>query len=353
MVHSKKTRIKIGISCGDLNGVGLEVALKTLSDARILDLCTPVIFASKAVIKDSIKHFGFQNLNVKFINDLDEIKAKAIYVHETWEDDVDIEYGTANPSLSKFTELSLRKATDLVKSQELDALVTCPINKEILQSESFQYPGHTEFLQEMDESEDSLMLMLSEQAKIGVITGHLPLKEVAANIDSDLILKKISLLNKSLKEDFNIRRPKIAILSLNPHAGDNGLLGEEESTIILPAIRQAKSIELLPFGPFPADGFFGSDNYRLYDGILAMYHDQGLIPAKSFSFGSGINFTAGLSFIRTSPDHGTAYNIAGQGIAEEGSFRNALYEAISISKNRRMNQELEANPLVTNKNRSN
>lgn len=352
MNKTKSRKIKVGISLGDLNGIGLEVILKTLSDNRINELCVPILYGSKQVILDGIKQFGIQNTKFDFIKKAEEAKTKSSQVVEVWKEKVDIQYGELDTEIGQYAAQSLSAAVQDLKSGLIDALVTAPINKDSIQSEDFNYPGHTEYLQAMDEAEESLMLMISEVARIGLVTGHIPLKEVSKELSEEKILKKATILSKSLKEDFQIRKPKIAILGLNPHAGDNGLLGDEEKKIIEPAINQAKSIGILAFGPYPADGFFGSDNYKNFDGILAMYHDQGLIPAKSFSFGSGINFTAGLSFVRTSPDHGTAYGIAGQGIAEESSFRKALYEAIEIAKNRKMQVELEEDVLLANKNRS-
>lgn len=348
----KSNKIKVGISIGDLNGVGPEVILKTLADNRINDLCIPVIYASKKVIDYYIKSLSIQNFNYDLIEEASEAKGKNTSIIDLWKEEVNINEGSEETESGKYATLSLKAATTDLKEGTIDALVTAPINKNSIQSEDFNFPGHTEYLQSIDGAEDSLMLLMSEHAKIGVVTGHIPVKEIAEKITAEAILKKVSLLNKSLKEDFQIRKPKIAVLALNPHAGDNGLLGKEEQEIIEPAINQAKSIEILAFGPFPADGFFGSDNYKNFDGIIAMYHDQGLIPAKSLSFGGGVNFTAGLSFVRTSPDHGTAYSIAGQGIANEGSFRNALYQAIDIAKNRQLKEELESDILPANKNRT-
>lgn len=351
MKKQKKSRIKVGISIGDLNGIGLEIILKTLADNRINELCTPIIFSSKHSIIQGLKLYNISGLNFESISKIDEVKGHKTFVLNCWTNKVDIEAGKVDKVKGEFAALSLEKAVLALKDDSIDALVTAPINKDTIQSETFQFPGHTEYLQSIDEAEDSLMLMVSEQAKIGVATGHIPLSEVSKSLTSELILKKLTLLNRSLKEDFLIEKPKIAIMGLNPHAGDNGLLGKEEIEIIEPAIQQAKSIGILPFGPYAADGFFGSGKYKEFDGILAMYHDQGLIPAKSFAFGSGTNFTAGLSFVRTSPDHGTAYEIAGKNLANEASFRQALYRAIEIAENRRMKKEWEENKLLVNKNR--
>lgn len=351
MAH-KDRKVSIGLSVGDLNGIGMEVILKTIEDSRICELCTPIIYASEKLIHYHTKALGLNNLNFNFIDEIESYKNGKVNVLKVWDEEVEVNAGKEELTAGKYAYQSLKTVAEDVKEGKIDAMVTAPINKKSIQSDSFQFPGHTEFLQELDGAEDCLMLMLSENTKIGVATGHIPLKEVANTLNTDIILKKINLLNHSLKEDFVIRRPKIAVLGLNPHAGDHGLLGDEEEKIIEPAIKQAKSIEILAFGPYPADGFFGSGHHLKFDGIIAMYHDQGLIPAKQFSFGEGVNFTAGLSIVRTSPDHGTAFDIAGKGIANEGSFRNALYCAIEVVKNRRMEKELEAHAMEVNKNRS-
>ncbi len=352
MTRKTNSKIKVGISVGDIHGIGMEVILKTLVDSRICDLCSPVIYGSKKLCNFYEKALQINNLNINSISSLDKIKSSHSSVLNIWEEEVKVQIGEPSTVSGQYAFRSLKAAVEDLKAGEIDALVTAPINKKTIQSEEFDFAGHTEFLQHEDGAEDSLMLMVSDNARIGVVTGHIALADVKSELTTDRILKKITLLNKSLKEDFSIRRPKIAVMSLNPHAGDNGLMGDEEEQIIMPAINQAKSINILAFGPFAADGFFGSSNYSNFDGILAMYHDQGLIPAKSFSFGEGINFTAGLSFIRTSPDHGTAFEIAGKGEASESSFRNALYRAVEIAKNRKENRKLEENVLEVNKGRN-
>lgn len=349
MAAKKSSKVKIGFSVGDLNGIGMEIILKTLEDNRICELCTPIIYGSRRLTNYYAKAFNLKNLNINYIDSLDKVKSSKVNVLNVWEEEVNINAGEADPTSGSYAYKSLKALADDVKAGNVDAMVTAPINKKVIQSADFDFPGHTEFLQKIDEAEDVLMLMLSEEARIGVVTGHIPLKEVANQLNTDLILKKITLLNKSLKEDFGIRKPKIAVMGLNPHAGDNGLLGKEEIEVIEPAIKQAKSIEILAFGPYPADGFFGSSKHKDFDGVIAMYHDQGLIPAKQFSFGEGVNFTAGLSIVRTSPDHGTAFEIAGEGTADEGSLRNALYKAIDIVKQRKLNEELKADALEENK----
>lgn len=351
MSQKKSGKSTIGISVGDLNGIGYEIILKTLSDNRINELANLLIYGSKSSAEYYMKQLNLEQLKLNYIKNTEEIKGSKAHLLEVWKEKVSIEPGTPSEEAGKYAFKSLKAAVDDLKAGKIDALVTAPINKKTIQSEDFDFPGHTEYLQSADGAEDSLMLMLSEKARIGVVSGHIPLKDVAESINSDLILRKLTILNRSLKEDFSIRRPKIAVLGLNPHAGDNGLLGKEEEKVIIPAIQQAKTIDILTFGPFPADGFFGSAQYLNYDGVLAMYHDQGLIPAKSLAFGEGTNFTAGLSFIRTSPDHGTAFEIAGMGEADESSFRNALYRAINIATNRKLNQELVEDQFSPQKNR--
>lgn len=352
MTKIKSTKIRLGISIGDPNGIGIEVILRTLSDNRILELFTPILFGSKNLILNQVKELQIQDVKFNFIETNEEVKSGQINVMTVCDESFNHAFGEEAKSSGAISYQSLSAAVASLKLKEIDALVTAPINKNAIQSDEFEFPGHTEYLQKEDDATDSLMLMLSESARIGVVTGHVPLSEVGKNLTAELILAKLTILNKSLKDDFSIRKPKIAVMGLNPHAGDNGLLGAEEKELIIPAINQAKSIGILAFGPYAADGFFGSSAYTQFDGVLAMYHDQGLIPAKSFSFGSGVNFTAGLSFIRTSPDHGTAFEIAGKGSANEGSFRKALYTAIELTKNRQLNHELLEGALVVNKSRN-
>lgn len=340
MSPKKNTKAIVGISVGELNGIGYEIILKTLSDSRINDFAQLVIYGSKDSAEFYLKQLNLEQLKLNYIKNVEEAKGSKPQLVEVWNEKFTIQPGLTDKQAGEFAFQSLKAAVADLKEGKIDALVTAPIDKKNIQSEEFEFPGHTEYLQKIDGAEDSLMLMISPKAKIGVVSGHIPLKDVASSLNSDVILRKLNILNKSLKEDFSIRRPKIAVLGLNPHAGDNGLLGEEEEKIIKPAIQQAKSIDILAFGPYAADGFFGSAAYTKYDAILAMYHDQGLIPAKSLSFGEGTNFTAGLSFVRTSPDHGTAFEIAGKGEADESSFRNSIYAAIEIAENRHLNQSL-------------
>ncbi len=352
MTKIKPTKTRLGISIGDPNGVGIEVILKTLTDNRLMELFTPIIFGGKNIILYQTKIFQFQDLGFNFIASIEEAKNGQINVVTVCDESFEQSFGNESSKSGDISFQSLSAAVESLKKDEIAALVTAPINKNAIQSANFEFPGHTEYLQKQDEANDSLMLMLSESARIGVVTGHVPLSDVGKQLSAELILAKLTILNKSLKDDFSIRKPKIAVMGLNPHAGDNGLLGKEEQELIIPAINQAKSIGILAFGPYAADGFFGSSAYSKFDGILAMYHDQGLIPAKSFSFGLGVNFTAGLTFIRTSPDHGTAFEIAGQGVADEGSFRTAIYTALELCKNRELNAELAEGALVVNKSRN-
>jgi len=343
---------KVGISVGDINGIGIEVILKSILDNRIFELCTIIIYGSYKTISFHRKALNISNLSLHKIQSPEEANPKMANLISCWTEEVNVELGTVNEDGGKYALLSLEAATQDLMDKKIDVLITAPINKDNIQSENFTFPGHTEYLMEKDGSEEVLMFMVSDLARIGVVTGHIPLKEVAGKITTEGILKKLILMQKSLMEDFGIIKPKIAVFGLNPHAGDNGLLGDEEEKIIIPAITQAKNRGVLAVGPFPADGFFGSGNFKNFDGILAMYHDQGLIPAKTLSFGDGINFTAGLKIIRTSPDHGTGYDIAGKDMANESSFRNAIYKAIDIHKNRVRYKEMTANPLQVSRARN-
>lgn len=342
-------KIRIGITQGDVNGVGYEVILKAFSDSEILDLCTPIVYGSKkysSEYKKSLKIDDFSFLN---INKAEDAKINKINLIDCCNDSDDLKIGSPTASSGKAAFQSLDKAVDDLISCKIDALVTAPINKNNIQGEGFDFPGHTEFLGQKDGDKKGLMFMISEKLKVGVVTGHIPLQEVARSITVEKIQKKLNVMNNSLKKDFNISKPKIAVLGLNPHAGDNGLLGSEEQEIIINAIQKSCEEGVIAHGPFPADGFFGSNQYVKYDGVLAMYHDQGLIPFKALSFGEGVNFTAGLSFVRTSPDHGTGYDIAGQDKAEASSMRQAIYAAIEIWKNKNLNNNLEKNALKPQK----
>jgi len=338
-------KIKIGISIGDVNGIGLEVILKTLSENRILDYCTPIVYGHTKVASYHRKALGISDFVFNVINSADAANPKKANLINCWEEDVKIDLGVSNEIGGKYALLSLEKATDDLINGNIDALVTAPINKHNIQSDTFNFPGHTEYLQERSGSDDVLMFLISEDIRVGVVTGHIPITEVSSSITKDKIVKKLVMMNESLKKDFWIEKPKIAVLGLNPHAGDNGLLGKEEADIIAPAIQEAFDKGVICFGPYPADGFFGNGGYKQFDAVLAMYHDQGLIPFKTIAFSTGVNYSAGLKIVRTSPDHGTGYDIAGKNLADPTSFIEAIFAATHIVKNRREQEELLKNQL--------
>ena len=337
--------IKVGITHGDINGIGYEVILKTLLDPRILEMCTPVIYGSPKVAAYHRKALNINNLSLNHIKSPKEAGPNKAHVLNCIDDETRVELGKSTAMAGEAAFMALDKAVTDLQEGLIDVLVTGPINKDNIQSEKFNFPGHTEFLAQRANSNDYVMLMVSEIMKIGLVTTHLPLSKVADYITRDAILSKIRIISRALQQDFAITRPRIAVLGLNPHAGDNGLLGKEENEIILPAIIQAKKEGLIALGPYPADGFFGSEDYRKFDAIVAMYHDQGLIPFKLASFERGVNYTAGLPFVRTSPAHGTAYSLAGEDKASPDSFRQALYLALDIFKNRKIHEEISKNPL--------
>lgn len=337
--------IVVGISIGDLNGVGGEIILKTLEDERVLEFFTPVIFASAKTISFLKNHFGY-DINFNGINNLDQIIHGKINVYNVWNDKFAINFGEEDTKIGEYAIKSLQAATKALKEELVDVLVTAPINKHNIQSETFNFPGHTDYLAQELEG-DSLMFMISEDLRIGLLTDHVPVKDIASHITPELIEKKIQTVYKCLQNDFNIRKPKIAVLGINPHTGDNGVIGSEDDTVMRPTLKTLNDKGFLVYGPYAADSFFGSDNYKNFDAIIAAYHDQGLIPFKTLAFGNGVNFTAGLSKIRTSPDHGTAYEIAGKGIANINSFKEAIYLAIQLFKNRLDNKNLNQNVLIT------
>ncbi|WP_274474923.1 4-hydroxythreonine-4-phosphate dehydrogenase PdxA [Mangrovimonas aestuarii] len=339
----KDENIIVGISIGDLNGIGGEVILKTFEDPRMLEFCTPVIFASVKTITFLKKHFNF---DIKFngINAIDQILHGKINVFNVWNEHVNVSFGAEDVKMGKYAIRSLQAATKALKEGGVDVLVTAPINKRNIQSESFKFPGHTDYLAK-ELGGDSLMFMVTDDLKVGLLTDHVPVKDVPATITEELIFKKIEAIHNSLKQDFWVSKPKIAVLGINPHTGDQGVIGKEDDTVLRPAIAKLKDKGMLVFGPYAADSFFGSDNYRQFDAIIASYHDQGLIPFKTLTFGKGVNYTAGLDRVRTSPDHGTAYEIAGKGIADASSFKEALFEAIQIFRNRKEYHRLTKNQL--------
>ncbi len=343
--HKNQDSIRIGITHGDINGIGYEVIMKTLEDARILEMCTPIVYGSPKVAAYHRKALNIDNISFNHIRHANEAYSGKANILNCVDENVRVELGksTAEAGVSSFN--ALEKATSDLQKGYIDALITAPINKDNIQSDEFHFPGHTEYLAEKFETKDYAMLMVSETMKVGVVTTHIPLAKVPDSLSKEAILSKIRIIARSLKQDFAITKPRIAVFGLNPHAGDNGLLGSEEKDIILPAIIQAKKEGIVAVGPYPADGFFGSEDYRKFDAILAMYHDQGLIPFKLASFERGVNYTAGLPVIRTSPAHGTAYALAGEDKASPKSFRQALYLAIDIYKNRVIYDEISANPL--------
>lgn len=342
-------KYKIGISIGDVNGIGLEIIIKTLADSKIFDYCTPIVYGHTKVASFYRRAVEVNELNFNVITEAANALPKRANMINCWNEDVKIEPGVLNKEAGKFAFMSLERATNDLLAGHIDALVTAPINKDTIQSEEFNFPGHTEYLQFRGNSNDSLMFLVSDTLRVGVVTGHVPIAKVAESISTEKILSKLRLMNESLRTDFWIRKPKIAVLGLNPHASDNGLIGNEEANIITPAIEEARSNDILAMGPYAADGFFANGTYLQFDAVLAMYHDQGLIPFKQIAFESGVNFTAGLNFVRTSPDHGTAFDIAGKNQASEVSFREALFTAMHIVKHRRETAVLNENPLAFTK----
>lgn len=339
-------KIIVGITQGDINGIGLEVIIKTFLDPQMLEICTPVIFGSNKTASFHRKALNIEDFSFNPIRNVSEINHKRANIINVYEEDIIIELGKQTEAGGKYALKSLEAAAHALEQNEIDVLVTAPINKENIQSPDFKFPGHTEYLDEKFGNGNSLMFLVSDTLRVAVVTGHIPVTRVAQELTMEKIIKKIQILNSSLTQDFSIRKPKIAVLGLNPHAGDNGVIGDEEQRIIIPAINKTKEEGMLVYGPYPADGFFGNEAYKNFDAVLAMYHDQGLIPFKTISFNSGVNFTAGLPIIRTSPDHGTAYDIAGKNLASEESFRRAIYLAIDVYKTRKQYQEMTATPLT-------
>lgn len=340
-------KIKLGISIGDLNGIGCEVALKTFEDARMLDFCTPVIFASSKTIAAQKNALGIEVLYHGASSASEVIDGK-INIVNVWKDHPDIEFGKPTETSGKYAIKSLKAAVTALKNKEIDVLVTAPINKKNIQGEDFNFPGHTDYLARELEGE-SLMFMVTDKLKVGLLTDHVAVKDVPSMITPALVRKKVEIVMESLKMDFAVRRPKVAILGINPHSGDDGVIGKEDEEILKPVIRAMADEGTLVFGPYSADSFFGSGAHEAFDAVLAAYHDQGLIPFKTLSFGKGVNYTAGLSRVRTSPDHGTAFEIAGKGNADNSSFEEAVFTAIQIFRNREEYQGLTSNPLQKQK----
>ncbi|MFC2106863.1 4-hydroxythreonine-4-phosphate dehydrogenase PdxA [Bacteroidota bacterium] len=343
--RDKENIFKIGITHGDLNGIGYEVIIKALNDQRLLELFTPVVYGHSKVASYHRKSLSIGDFNFNTVRNASSSISQKVNLVNCFEGDVKIELGTVTSIAGKLAYKALEFAVEDLKRNNIDAVVTAPINKENIQSDSFHFPGHTEYFASKFGVEDYLMLMVSDKLRIGVLTGHMPLKEVPVIISEELLEKKIIILNDSLIKDFNIRKPKIAVLGLNPHAGENGLLGAEEENIIIPVIKKMFDSGIYVYGPYPADGIFGSDAYKQFDGIMAMYHDQGMVPFKTLAFDEGVNFTAGLPVVRTSPAHGTAYDLAGKNQASSGSMRSAIYLALDVLKNRHLYFEINKNPL--------
>lgn len=346
--ESDTMRFKIGITHGDFNGIGYEVMLKALADNRMLELFAPVIYGQSKVASFYKKHLNLNDVHLNLVRDADQVHPKRINIINCTENDLKIDMGQSTETAGEAAFQALEMAMHDYKQGKIHALVTAPINKQNIQSKQFNFPGHTEYLSAHFEQTEPLMLMVWNDLRVGTLTGHMSLKEVPNKIDEAIIIRKIKLLQKSLIEDFAIGRPKIAVLGLNPHAGDGGLLGREEIEVINPALEKLRSEGVLVFGPFPADGFFGAGAWKKYDGVMGMYHDQALAPFKSIAFDGGVNFTAGLPLVRTSPAHGTAYELAGGNKASEESFRQAVYLAIDVLKNRAAYAEMTSDPLPQN-----
>ncbi len=344
-MENTEKKIKVGITQGDINGIGYEIIIKTLIDKRINDLCIPIVYGSPKLSAYHRKSLNIENFSLNIIKSPENANPKRPNVINCVSENTRIELGKVSKESGAAAFASLEAATNDLLAGKIDVLLTAPINKSSIQSEEFQFPGHTEYLQNKTNSESVLMLMLGEHMKLGVVTGHVPIKDVADLITEERILQKLRILHDTLMKDFTLRNPKIAVLGLNPHAGDNGVIGKEEEEIIIPALNKAREEGIMAIGPYAADGFFGSQAYLKFDAVMAMYHDQGLAPFKTSEFETSVNFTAGLPIIRTSPGHGTAFEIAGKGKASPDSFRQALFTALEIYRNRKHYKEISENPL--------
>ena len=338
-------KIRVGITHGDINGVGYEVILKAFSDSTMFDLCTPIVYGSPKVAAYHRKALELQT-SFSIINTAEEAQEGKLNILACTEDELKVELSKPSAEAGKAALDALERALADYKEGLIDVLVTAPINKHSIQSDEFHFPGHTEYIEErVGEGEKALMILMKDDFRVALVTGHIPVKDIASTLTKELIMEKMEIFNRSLKQDFNIGCPRIAVFSLNPHAGDNGLLGTEETEVIIPAMKEMQAKGVQCFGPYPADGFMGSGNFTHFDGILAMYHDQGLAPFKALAMDEGVNYTAGLPIVRTSPAHGTAYDIAGQGVATEDSFRQAIYTAIDVYRNRVIEKQIHARPL--------
>lgn len=335
----------IGITAGDLNGVGTEIIIKTFADSRMLDLCTPVVFASNKLINYYRKIVADQNFNFSSTKDLSRLNPKQVNIFTCWDEEVPIQPGTLTEIGGKYAVRSLMVAAQCLKDKQIDAIVTAPIHKSNTQLADFPFTGHTPFFKEKFGAKDVVMLLYSQSLRVALVTEHIPVSKVAGSVTKDLLVSKLHILRETLVKDFGIDKPKIAVLGLNPHAGDEGTIGDEEQKIIKPAIDTMQQQGHLIYGPYSADAFFARGSYVQFDAVLAMYHDQGLVPFKTIAQGEGINYTAGLSVIRTSPDHGTAFDIAGKNLADPSSFREAVFQAIELLRQRRLYAENTANPM--------
>lgn len=341
--------IRVGITIGDINGIGPEVIIKALRDNRILVDCTPIIYGATKTMSYHKKAIKDEEFLYQSCKTAEEAAPRKINIVNVWNDEIKFDLGTVTETGGKYAFLSLERATEDLAANKIDVLVTAPISKEAIIKAGFQFPGHTEYLAHLSGVDEALMVMVGPNLKVALVTSHIALKDVATNLTKEKVFSKIKALENSLKRDFGIIRPRIAVLGVNPHAGENGKMGTEESEIINPAINQAKGEDILAFGPYPADGFFGSNLLGKFDGILAMYHDQGLTAFKALAFEEGVNYTAGLPIVRTSPDHGTAFDIVGQDKASGQSMRSAIYLAMDVYRKRQFIKEIYANPLQEQK----
>ncbi len=338
--------IRVGITHGDINGIGYEVILKTFSDQRMTELCVPIIYGSSKVAAYHRKALDLPAVNINVVSRAEEAGLNRVNIINCVEDDIKVELTQSTPVAGRAAYKALEAAVADLKSGAIDVLVTAPINKHNIQNAQFHFPGHTEYLEQtLGDGQKALMILMTDTLRVALVTGHIPVSQVPSQITVENIVTKLQVFNQSLKQDFTIIKPRIAVLALNPHAGDNGVIGNEEAEIIKPAMEEAERLGVMSFGPFPADGFFGSKMYEDFDGVLAMYHDQGLAPYKALAMEEGVNYTAGLPFVRTSPAHGTAYNIAGQNLASESSFRQAVYTALDVYRSRQSYREATAHPL--------
>lgn len=338
--------IRVGITHGDINGIGYEVILKTFSDQRMTELCVPIIYGSSKVAAYHRKALDLPAVNINVVSRAEEAGLNRVNIINCVEDDIKVELTQSTPVAGRAAYKALEAAVADLKSGAIDVLVTAPINKHNIQNAQFHFPGHTEYLEQtLGDGQKALMILMTDTLRVALVTGHIPVSQVPSQITVENIVTKLQVFNQSLKQDFTIIKPRIAVLALNPHAGDNGVIGNEEVELIKPAMEEAERLGVMSFGPFPADGFFGSKMYEDFDGVLAMYHDQGLAPFKALAMEEGVNYTAGLPFVRTSPAHGTAYNIAGQNLASESSFRQAVYTALDVYRSRQSYREATAHPL--------